>query len=132
LLNFVQRTVFASRIVCALILITGCSTNPSAGTPAPNLTPEAARIALITLATEDPAAFEDFPPDPELLKGLSVRPADDGQFQFGAFTIDTVHMWYSADITWRGGMHNYTGDFVYDAGTWIAKPPELLRFHNPR
>ena len=96
------------------------------------MTQEAAKAALITLATDNPKAFADFPPDPELLKGLPILPEEDGKLGFGAFTVDTERLWYSADIQWRGGMHSYNGGFVFRDGRWLAEPPELLRFHNPR
>ncbi len=100
--------------------------------PEPTLTALDAKAALITLATENPSAFADFPPDPKQLASVDVNSDSEGRFRFGAFLIDPSRLWYSADIEWTGGVHNYRGDFVYRGGKWIANPPELLRFHYPR
>lgn len=98
----------------------------------PALTALDAKSALITLATENPGAFSDFPPDPKKLAPLDVKNDSEGRFRFGAFLIDPSRLRYSAEIEWTGGVHNYRGDFVFRGGQWNADPPEILRFHYPR
>ena len=67
-----------SRIFCFLFLIAGC-TGPAHTSSIPKLTPEIAKAALITLAINNLAAFEDFPPDPDLFSIGTYSPQSASQ-----------------------------------------------------
>ena len=114
---------------CCVVTICDC-TNTHPENASNSLTPTAAKSALLTLVTDSADAFE-FSPDPEMLAAIDVESTIDGKYQFGAFTIDPITLWYSASIEWQGGMHEYSGEFMFVDGRWIASPPETIRFHNP-
>ena len=87
-----------------------------------------AKAALLERMRAEPSVFVGA--DPNRMEKIEVVPAEDGEFSWGAFTINTRRLFFTADVETHYDMSFYGGTFSVDAdGRWVATLTNYAQAH---